>query len=132
MKSYWDVLYVGAHSNIFIKKLQRHLSVQAEDIVKERIIYEGKKCERAMFYLSHGDKDWTVLINDLLTIASRIAHTWRIHLNLPEGLSGNLRSDFGDCHIELNAPEGLESIHWEIRRDQNYQKTQLASETHAW
>ena len=131
LKSFWDVRYEGNHTNIFIKKLSRFLSLKVGEVQSERFEVDGKKYERSTFYVEHNATDWTGLIEELLTISNKITWKWTLLLNVIESskfIAGEIRAESPDgSEPIMEIPTGFYSLQWEIREDQKYKRFEFGT-----
>ena len=136
MFSFWDVRYVGSHTNVFIKKLQRVLSIRASDIERERFVADSKKYERSTFLVPHDLDDWPSLVSECLSLSNLVSWKWSVILDL---LDDDKRV-FAQLHSESDGPilfydkvpAGLYSLSWELRSDQVYERGRLFTNRYSW
>ena len=133
MKSQWDVIYFVSHTNIFIKKLQRYLTVDISNIETERLEHDGKKLERATFLVHHSSTSWNSVIEEVLVLAQKVSGRWQLNLEFPDSIRGYLTENSeGNVESIVEAPSNLESISWKLKRNQKYNKIIYSSKTNAW
>ena len=132
MKSQWEVTYVGSHTSVFIKKLERFLNVKTTEALKERYEKDGKSYERTIFEIEHPVSEWQELLIDAFRMAGLISKEWKIYIlevNSHVGGSINVdeREEKGGFLIE--GPTVIKNISWEIKLDQNYTIERLSGES---
>ena len=121
MKTQWDAIYLGPHTNQFLKKLQRQLAIEITSVEKERIIWDGKKLERATFLMSHQNSEWGSLVLEILSLTQKICWHWELNLDLPNSISGNISlNPEKDVNYPIEAPADLQSLSWVLKKDQVY------------
>ena len=120
MQSYWNIEYVGSHTNIFIKKLERQLKIKAIDIECERVVYDGKKLEYADFYVNHDQESWEQLVVEMLKLSNKPCHSWHITGELGEIFSASL--DVEESMYDPKVPSGLVKVSWSLNRSQVYSR----------
>ena len=120
MKSYWTAEYVGSHTNIFIKKLERALNVSALDKEVERVILNGNKIEKADFFIEHKVKDWMELVYRTIELSGKLSRDIQLFGDVASDLSGTI--DFSKSSGSIQIPAGLFAVRWQVRLDQTYQR----------
>lgn len=131
MKSLWKVTYIGSHTSVFIKKLDRYLKVKSNILLKERYDYDGNNYERVVFEIEHPYSKWNESVCDVLRMASLISIEWKAHIfnsssHILGLLNTNEREEKGGFLIE--GPSGLAEISWELKLDQQYSVDKLSGE----
>jgi len=132
MKSLWEVTYVGSHTSVFIKKLERFLNVKTTEALKERYEKDGKSYERMIFEIDHPITQWEKLLTEILRMASLISTEWETYIfdastHVAGVLNADEREEKGGFLIE--GPTGIKNISWEIKLDQNYTIERLSGES---
>ena len=131
MKSLWEVTYVGSHTSVFIKKLERFLNTKTTEAHKERYEKDGKSYERTIFEIEHPVSEWNELLVDVIRIAGLISKEWKIYIlevnsHVGGAIDGEEREEKGGFLIE--GPTGIKNISWEIKLDQSYISETLSGE----
>ncbi|MBW4553850.1 MAG: hypothetical protein KME35_22485 [Aphanocapsa sp. GSE-SYN-MK-11-07L] len=124
MRSLWTVSYVGPHTAITVKKLERLLGIKAEELERERLVWNGEKIERAVFFVEHGTIEWSLLLFELLHKMSQIAVQWQTSGDAVNVLTASVSEDNANTTFQQKLPPGFRELAWTIRGDQAY-RTEL-------
>ncbi len=120
MRSLWTVTYVGPHTAITIKKLERFLGIKAEALERERLVWNGEKIERAVFFVEHGTSEWSLLLVELLHKMSQVALRWQGSGDAVNEFTAIVSKDNSDTIFQQGLPPGFRELTWTVRADQSY------------
>ena len=120
MRSLWTVSFVGSHTAVTIKKIERLLGIRATQIERERVLFDGQQLERAIFHVEHGDMGWSDLVVHLLEATSKIAHAWRVSGDVSSVVAVSVDPRAVGTALQATVPAGLKEISWQLRKDQSY------------
>lgn len=130
LKSYWTTEYVGAHTNILIKKLERALNISALDKQTERVILNGNKIEKADFFVEHNAEDWIELVYRMIELSGKLSRDIQLCGDATSYLYGTIDiSDASKSMGSLQVPSGLLAVYWQIRLDQTYPRSQYLAKS---
>ncbi|MTW09194.1 hypothetical protein GM658_01140 [Pseudoduganella eburnea] len=117
MKSYWSVVSQGVALAIVLKKLERLLAVHFESVELEQVTLDGKKLEKADFFveLPHATQ-WSEMVLEMLGVSARLCPSWSVAIGT-SSFSANY-SPARDGDVARIA--GLQSVNWEILQSQTF------------
>ena len=126
MKSHWTIAIKTSEVGIFIKKIERFLSVKLVD-PKYRNDYQlGSDIYTVIdCFIDHSSNDFSVLVFEMFNLIKKISVQWDLSLlDIQSDISGTIdskvREEIGG--YDIHGPSGIRSISWRILKDQDYQR----------